>query len=71
MPQATQRYLSITEAAQRLGVHAQTLRSWADKGYVAHIRMPSGYRRFDPEVIDRLAGMMQIDAELPEGKAAA
>jgi excisionase family DNA binding protein len=56
------RYLNITEAARRLGIHPQTLRAWADKGYVAHIRMPSGYRRFDPAVIDQLAVEMQVPA---------
>jgi excisionase family DNA binding protein len=64
----TRRYLNITEAARRLGIHAQTLRAWADKGYVEHVRMPSGYRRFDPEVIERLAAEMQVPAE---GKLAA
>jgi excisionase family DNA binding protein len=64
----TRRYLNITEAARRLGIHPQTLRAWADKGYVEHIRMPSGYRRFDPAVIERLAVDMQVPAE---GKLAA
>jgi excisionase family DNA binding protein len=56
------RYLNITEAARRLGIHPQTLRAWADRGYVEHIRMPSGYRRFDPVVIDQLAAEMQVPA---------
>ena len=64
----TRRYLNITEAARRLGIHPQTLRAWADKGYVDHIRMPSGYRRFDPAAIERLAAEMQVSAE---GKLAA
>ena len=62
------RYLNITEAARRLGIHPQTLRAWADRGYVEHIRMPSGYRRFDPAVIEQLAAEMQVPAE---GKLAA
>ena len=62
------RYLNISEAARRLGIHPQTLRAWADKGYVEHVRMPSGYRRFDPAVIDELAKEMQVPAE---GKLAA
>jgi excisionase family DNA binding protein len=64
----TRRYLNITEAARRLRVHPQTLRAWADKGYVEHIRMPSGHRRFDPDVIEQLAAEMQVPAE---GKLAA
>jgi excisionase family DNA binding protein len=46
--------LTITQAAARLGVHYQTLRKWADKGLVPVVRLPSGYRRFDPAVIDRV-----------------
>jgi len=61
------RLLSITEAAKRLRVNPATLRSWADKGYVDHIRMPSGYRRFESDVIDRLAESMQVQG----GKLAA
>ena len=47
------RLLTISEAAARLGVHANTLRGWADRGLVPVIKLPSGYRRFDPDVIER------------------
>jgi len=62
------RLLTISEAAARLGVNQKTLRSWADKGLVAHIRTPTGYRRFDPEVIEQLEVDMQMGVQ---GKAAA
>ena len=45
--------LSISEAAARLGVHQQTLRSWADRGLIGVIRLPSGYRRFHPDEVER------------------
>ncbi len=62
-------YLSIGEAARRLGVHPATLRGWADKGMVPHIKLPSGYRRFAASAIQKLRQDMGM--EEPEGKAAA
>ena len=62
MTDQPRRYLNVAEAAKRLGINPATLRAWADKGYVAHIRMPSGYRRFDPAVIEQLAESMQVEA---------
>jgi excisionase family DNA binding protein len=38
--------LSISQAAERLGVSVGTLRTWADRGLVNAVRLPSGYRRF-------------------------
>jgi putative resolvase len=58
--------LTISEAARRIGVHPNTLRSWADKGLISHVKLPSGYRRFRPEDIEELRGEMAI-----EGKDAA
>ena len=62
------RLLTISEAADLLGINQKTLRSWADKGYVEHIRTPTGYRRFDPMVIDQLKDDMRVSSE---GKIAA
>jgi excisionase family DNA binding protein len=45
--------LTISEAAGRLGVSSGTLRSWADKGIVKAIKLPSGYRRFTEAEIER------------------
>ena len=44
--------LTISEAARQIGVSAKTLRAWADKGLVPHVRLPSGYRRFTPAQIE-------------------
>jgi len=68
MPQQ-ERLLTISQAAARLGVHQNTLRSWADKGLVAHVKLPSGYRRFEAAAIERLRQAMGL--EPAEGKAAA
>jgi excisionase family DNA binding protein len=53
-----ERLLTITQAADRLGVHYQTLRRWADAGKVPVIRPASGYRRFEPAVIERVRQAM-------------
>ncbi len=60
------RLLTISQAAARLGVHPDTLRAWADKGLVPVVRTPTGYRRFNPDEIERVREEMGL-----EGKAAA
>ena len=54
MPTNPGRLLTIAEAADRLGVHFKTLRSWADKGLVPVIKLPSGHRRFESAAIERM-----------------
>ncbi len=39
-------WLTLSEAAERLGVHPATLRAWADEGYIKSFRTPGGHRRF-------------------------
>ncbi len=48
------RLLTISKAAARLGISVEMLRVYADKGDVPVVRLPSGYRRFDPATIDRV-----------------
>ena len=57
------RLLTINEAARRLGVHQNTLRSWADKGLVRHARLPSGHRRFTAAEVARLRREMGLDPD--------
>ncbi len=59
--------LTISQAAARLGVHQKTLRSWADKGLVPVVRLPSGYRRFRPGDIEQMRRQMGLDAR-PAGQ---
>lgn len=54
-----EKLLSISEVARQLGVHVNTVRSWSDKGYIEHVRLPSGYRRFTQEAVDRLKRSME------------
>ncbi len=42
----TRTWLSLTEAAQQLGVTPVTLRRWADEGAIPHMITPGGHRRF-------------------------
>lgn len=63
--------ISITKAASMIGVHPNTLRSWADKGLVEAVRLPSGYRRFTLEEIRRVRREMGLEEIDLEGKLAA
>lgn len=50
--------VGISAAAQRLGVHINTLRKWADDGTVPVLRMPSGHRRFEVAELERFKQAM-------------
>jgi excisionase family DNA binding protein len=41
-----QEWLSLSQAAQLLGIHPTTLRRWADNGSVPAKVTPGGHRRF-------------------------
>lgn len=45
--------LTVKEAAQRLQVHENTLRTWTDKGIIPVVRRPGGHRRYEADVIER------------------
>ncbi len=65
------RLLTIGEAANRLGVHQKTLRAWTDKGLVPYVKLPSGYRRFDPEELDQFIHDMRVGGAEDAKKLAA
>lgn len=46
-------WLSLTEAAKRLGVHPTTLRRWADTGNISVMLTPGGHRRFASSDIEK------------------
>src|SRR2546425_3722878 len=50
--------LGVREAANVLGVHENTLRRWAEKGYLKPVVNPSGVRRFRLDEIQRLRSRM-------------
>jgi excisionase family DNA binding protein len=45
-------YLSIGEAAFRLGVHPDTLRRWGETGEITPMVTDKGHRRYSVEMID-------------------
>ncbi|HRE29869.1 MAG TPA: helix-turn-helix domain-containing protein [Anaerolineales bacterium] len=48
-------WLTLSAAAALLGVHASTLRLWADQGEIASTRTAGGHRRFRRSEIDAFA----------------
>ena len=50
-----QRYLTSTEAAERLHVSPKTISRWSAEGRLPHVRTLGGHRRYDPAMVDRLA----------------
>ena len=48
------KYLDISTAADRLGVHPETLRRWERKGTIKAKRTPNGHRRFLKTDIDSM-----------------
>lgn len=60
MATAQTQMLNVRDTARRLGVHENTVRNWADRGVLRPVRLPhSGYRRFDPDEVERLAREMR------------
>ncbi len=60
-------YLTLKRAAQQLGVHEQTLRSWERKGLIQLARLPkSGYRRVPVAEVQRIQAAMLAD-NMPAG----
>jgi excisionase family DNA binding protein len=54
LPQAkTDTWLTLAQAATRLGVHTSTLRRWADQGQIVVMLTPGGHRRFANEDVER------------------
>ena len=62
----TDRWLSLTRAAQHLGIHPTTLRRWADNGSIPAMRTPGGHRRFAAADIERIAQEGRSTAASPD-----
>ncbi|WP_420454005.1 excisionase family DNA-binding protein [Rubrivirga sp.] len=46
--------LSVSAAAERLGVHVGTVRRWTDDGRLPEVRTAGGHRRIPVEAVERL-----------------
>jgi excisionase family DNA binding protein len=61
-----EQWLSLGEASELLGVHASTLRRWADSGRVPCQRTPGGHRRFSRhQLATWVEGTQQAPAAAP------
>lgn len=49
------KWLSLSQAADILGVHNTTLRRWADNGDIPHMLTPGGHRRFSARDVEHFA----------------
>ncbi len=59
------RLLTVSQAAARLGISQDTVRRWADQGLLKTVKLPSGYRRFEPAEIERKRREMGFAEEEP------
>jgi excisionase family DNA binding protein len=57
--------LNVRDAAALLGVHENTVRNWEQKGLLRAARLPSGFRRFERDEVERLRA--EIYAPAVEG----
>jgi excisionase family DNA binding protein len=46
--------LRRAQAAERLGVHPNTLAGWVERGWLKGVKMPGGETRFREEEVERL-----------------
>ncbi len=51
----TEQWLSLSQAADILGVHSTTLRRWADSGQIPFMLTPGGHRRFATTDLNQFA----------------
>lgn len=59
--------ISIRAAAERFGVHENTIRNWINRGILAAQRLPSGVRRVKLVEVERLeAEMLGVPTSFPE-----
>jgi DNA-binding transcriptional MerR regulator len=56
------RYLSPSEAASRLGVSTKALRLYEQRGLVAPVRTPAGWRAYGPDQMARAAEVVALRA---------
>lgn len=56
MSSASPKWLSLTQAADQLGIHPTTLRRWADNGDIPVYVTPGGHRRFLESDINQYLG---------------
>jgi excisionase family DNA binding protein len=58
-----EKLLTVSQAARKLGVSANTLRRWTSRGLVPHLRTSGGQRRFSQEQIEAIIEQMRQKPE--------
>lgn len=56
--------LSISEAAEYVGVFVLTLRLWEKKGFIKSFRTPGGHRRYKKCDLDKIIGNQTKSGQL-------
>lgn len=46
--------ITLKDAAERLGVHENTIRNWIDRQILSSYRLPSGHRRLPLAEVERI-----------------
>lgn len=70
-PSNQPRWLTLSEAAELLGVHPSTVRRWADNGDLRCMRTPGGHRRFLEEDLRQFLCLRQEGAIVAPSQALA
>jgi excisionase family DNA binding protein len=59
--------ITIKDAAERLGVHENTVRNWIDRQVLGSYRLPSGHRRLPLSEVERIEGeVFGVPTSLPD-----
>ena len=62
--QETQEYLTLRDAARRIGVHENTIRNWVSRGLLQPVKVAGvRYQRFRADDIDQVAHQQQVSSE--------
>jgi excisionase family DNA binding protein len=69
LPSSANDWLTLKDAAERLGIHPTTLRRWADSGKIPHMVTPGGHRRFAIADVDHMSNTrrgLQTNSDLEQ-----
>jgi len=55
--------VTLSQAAEKLGVTTKTIRNWEEKGKIQTVRTLGGHRRVPLEEIERIQGRIEVDYE--------
>ncbi len=61
----------ISEIAEEVGLHPETIRRLEKRGVIAPKRDVNGWRRYSPEIVEQLKALYVYGEDNPEPKRAA